>query len=73
MNKTNLELLETINMEYPVLRVLLMEDDENLVIADASPLVSIWNLTTKIQKGQLNLTGHTNAIHHLVSIKQNYN
>jgi WD40 repeat protein len=60
------DLLVTINVEYPVLDVLLL-DDERLVIADASPNISIWNFKKRLRAKAL--IGHLGQVKALCHVK----
>jgi WD40 repeat protein len=66
-NKPNQpELVATINFKHPIIRLLLMKDQEHLLIAGASSIITIWNVKTKANAKQL--TGHLNNVVNLAEL-----
>jgi WD40 repeat protein len=59
-------LLETIKMKYPLKNLLLLEQ-VNLIIGDASPIITIWNLKLKAQIQQLR--GHVSQVSALIQVR----
>jgi WD40 repeat protein len=65
-SKINVELSKTIEMKYAVKSILVLEDDVNLAVGDASPVISIWNISNKVKLK--NLIGHESSVMKLVKI-----
>jgi len=65
--KARNELLETVNMKYSINKILLLEN-ENLVFSDATLIITIWNIKSKLQVQQL--IGNTVRVKSLAHIKK---
>jgi WD40 repeat protein len=61
-------LLQTIELKQRIFRLLIL-DDVNLVLAGASPTISIWNYKDK--KDQKQLIGHQKSVRALVKLDEN--
>jgi WD40 repeat protein len=59
--------METIKVTYPVIQLLLLKNT-NLAIADASPVISIWNTKAKLKTKIQQLIGHSLSVRDLAEI-----
>jgi WD40 repeat protein len=67
-NKTSSELQETINVQFGVLRILLVKENEHLLIAGLNPTIKVFYIKTKREAGRL--IGHTRNVRALAKLKK---